>query len=341
MDTNEIYDILKKIGSKYQKPILIYHWPSIERNIDTITNELAPYNVDFAFPVKAFPVEKFISKVARMGIGFDVSCKREYELIRNHCPESSIVSYSGVVECDFDHAHNVICYSNLYGNNGSFNNSYRININRTGLTFSHFGVADWNGNLKLNHAEHIHIHISDSNRSEKSFFTMICETISDIAHSFPALKSLNIGGGWDKMKFTDFLILIQEIRLIFGSEIKIIAEPGNMFFDNSGYLLAAVLGINVINGKTIVYIDSCREAHTKWSNPQLVPLTPANLNRSNSSLVICGCSCDEKDIFGLYKTDFCPKAGDFLLFSKITPYSYAWNTSFNGIEKAEFLLYGL
>lgn len=337
MNPKDAIQILEQFNHIYTKPTLIYFWKTIENNIKEIKDALKIYGVEIVFPVKAFPYTDFLDRMPQLGIGFDVSRKSEYRLVERFGYEATIVTYSGVIPLDFDSANSIIGFNNVICEPNTPHYSYRININRSGLRFSHFGVTEWDNIRNRNDIKNIHIHLSDISRNTKEFYELFVSAVTEITEAFPNLEILDIGGGWDKLRFTNLVCLVKEIRALIGNRIRIIIEPGNLIFKDAGFLITKVVGRNRYHNKNIIYLDSCREAHTKWSNPKLV--NADQLPISDNSLVLCGSSCDENDIFGLYKTAYCPLIKELLMFSDITPYSAAWNTSFNGIEKAEMIIY--
>jgi diaminopimelate decarboxylase len=337
MNPKNAISTIDQFNNIYTKPILIYFWETIENNIKEIKNALKTYGVEIVFPVKAFPYADFLARMPQLGIGFDVSRKSEYRLVEKFCYETETVTYSGVIPLDFKAVNSIIGFHNVICEPNTPHYAYRININRSGLRFSHFGVAEWRNIHNRNDIKNIHIHLSDVSRNTEEFYELFISAIVEIAETFPNLEILDIGGGWDKIYFTSLINLVKEIRSLIGNRIRIIIEPGNLIFKDAGFLITKVVGKNRYYNKNIIYLDSCREAHAKWSNPKLV--NADQLQISDNSLVLCGCSCDENDVFGLYKTAYCPSIKELLMFSDITPYSAAWNTSFNGIEKAEMIIY--
>ena len=90
--------------------------------------------------------------------------------------------------------------------------------------------------------------------------------------------------------------------------------------------------LNNIRNLNFVYLNACRELHSKWSIPTYI-----NTNIGKNEYILCGSSCDEKDLFAhVYNSDI--KVGNRIYFGKIEPYSYSFNTSFNGIKKAEVII---
>ena len=109
-------------------------------------------------------------------------------------------------------------------------------------------------------------------------------------------------------------------------------EAGSLWFKDTGFLITKVEHIENIRGLKFVYLNACRTLHSKWSIPSYM-----NTNKGAEEYIICGSSCDEKDLFAhAYNSNI--KVNDKIYFNKIEPYSYSFNTTFNGIDKAEVII---
>ena len=159
---------------------------------------------------------------------------------------------------------------------------------------------------------------------------MVLKEISKL--DFSKTRYLNIGGGYDQLSYLELQEYIGNIRKIVPEKVKILLEAGSLWFKDSGYLITKIKHISNIRGLKFAYLNACRAIHCQWSVP-----TYMNKNRGKEEYIICGSSCDEGDLFAhVYNTLF--KVGDKVYFSKIEPYSYSFNTSFNGIEQAEVVI---
>ena len=99
-----------------------------------------------------------------------------------------------------------------------------------------------------------------------------------------------------------------------------------------------------------VTLDSSYLCHARWA--RLEWREPAGLDAERCEfdsvppvgmdqqvLHFTGASCAERDIIGIYRFRkqgrFPVSVGDVLTFANLHGYAYAWNTSFNGVPKAD------
>ena len=73
-------------------------------------------------------------------------------------------------------------------------------------------------------------------------------------------------------------------------------------------------------------------ANQRWAYPQY--LTSDNDNLMHT--IFYGCSCCETDVY-LETQSKILNIGDDVKFTNISPYSYQWNTSFNGVKEMEYI----
>ena len=331
-----IISCLNKNRIDFNKPVLYYDWSIIRNDVLNSFEMVEDLEVQFLFPIKAFPYLPFLSKLSKFGIGFDVSRDNELKMIESVKGDKTIVSVSSPNKGGLKNLHcnnYIYTYNSLDEINAVYDYgdlSIRININSQGLKFSHFGIWDWEKFSKPEKVYCVHLHLSDEQRDV--MFAKKCKLVLERVHKkFRNLRYVNIGGGWDKMEPPIFSLFIKEVCFLFGSRVTLLIEPGNMWFKNAGYLVTKVVGVNVYSNKNIIYLNSCRETHSKWSQPKWIRYKAES---TTDSLVFCGSSCDENDIFALYKTSYIPQIGEIIIFSDIMPYSWTWNNKFNGIEKA-------
>lgn len=256
-------------------------------------------NLEFAFPIKAFPHKDVIEIFDKYNFSFDVSNENEMKLIKKYKRK---IFYSDPTEVLKDRK------------------SLRLNIKNT---HSHFG-KEYNGETY----ETYHIHISRP-KTEK-VKNAIINQLSKL--NYNDTKYLNIGGGYEQLSYLEILEFLQDIRNNIPKNIKIVIEAGSLWFKNSGFLVGRVTNINNIRGIKFAFLNISRELHAKWSKPIYI-----NTNFGNNDYIICGCTCYENDLFAhVYNTDI--KIGIKVYLKNIEPYSFGLNSEFNGIKKVEVII---
>ena len=74
-------------------------------------------------------------------------------------------------------------------------------------------------------------------------------------------------------------------------------------------------------------------ANQRWAYPKYIS---NNSEKRNIKTIFYVCSCCETDTY-LETYSNLLQVGDTIIFKNISPYSYQWNTSFNGVDKMEYV----
>lgn len=291
-------NIIEKFNSIKHTPCLYYSLNRIENNIKYF-NDLNIDNLYFAFPVKTFPNTKILDLFYKYNFCYDVSNENEKKIVDKY---NTLLFYSDPT------------------NKLKKDNSIRINIE--GLN-SHFGLS-YDGNSYSIY--HLHLSIN----KDVKILNKIIETIS--ALDFTETEYLDIGGSYDNLNYLQLYMFLKKIRNIVPDNVKIVLEMGSMWFNNTGYLISSVEFLSKVNGVNFAFINASRDLHAKWSVPLCL-----NMKSGTNDYVICGPTCYENDLFEhIYNSNVA--IGDKLIFKNIEPYSYSFNSSFNGIEKARVII---
>ena len=291
-------NIIDKLCTLKSDLCLYYSLSTIKDNIKYY-KDLKIDNLEYAFPVKTFPNDKILNLFYINNFYFDVSNKNEEKLIRKY---KTLNFYSDPTM-------------------SIRNNSYiRLYIHNIG---SHFGMS-YDG--KSYEIYHIHISLNKDRKIQKKMLEVIASL------NYNKTKYLDIGGSYDNLSYLEFNLFLSKIRNVVPKKVKILIEAGSMWFKDSGFLVCKVKSINSIGKIKFAYVNASRELHTKWSIPKYI-----NINYGDNDYIICGATCYEKDLFfHAYNTSI--KYDDTIYFSNIEPYSYSFNTDFNGINKAEVII---
>lgn len=186
---------------------------------------------------------------------------------------------------------------------------------------------------------HVH-HGSEMNRL--STFRALIGGLENLARILEKpVKYLNLGGGWHCLAFADFTDIFETARRHFPHPCSILLEPGRWYAESAGFAIGTI--VNLSRDRDIVRctLDLSARCHLHWSRPRLLHFTEP-CHEQGGIVQFFGASCYESDFIGKY---YLPYSADFLkdtglgygkriIFSNVSTYSAEWNTSFNGIPKA-------
>lgn len=301
----------------------------LKSNIIKLKTDTA--DINFLFPVKCCNHVHVLELIVKNGFGFDVSNMNEFKLIEKYL-DNQFVSASGplsfeLMDCNY---HNIHVVSNNFS---SFkeNNGIRVNFNsNNNFSISRFGVdyklIDESIREKITY---VHVHNSDHKNLEQC--QKIYEEIQNIISFFPNLKKLNIGGHLEDLSFEDGINYLNEIRKIVPNNINLYVELGDFLFKNVGTLYSKVIDIRKDNEIQFVTLNFSKMANQRWAYPIY-----NNSSEKVIKTIFFGCSCCETDIY--LETEAEEFAiGDEVVFTNISPYSFQWDTSFNGVEKMKYI----
>lgn len=310
--------------------------PRVEFDLSILKNNIIKLQtetsgINFLFPVKCCNHVSVLELVVNNNFGFDVSNMNEFKLIEKYL-DSQFVSASGplsfeLLDCQY---HNIHIVSNNFGTFRE-NDGIRINFNaNNNFSTSRFGV-DYkliNENIK-NKITYIHVHNSDHKNLEQC--QKIYDEIQKIIKCFPNLKILNIGGHLEDLSFEDGINYLNKIRKIVSNNIKLYVELGDFLFKDVGTLYSKIIDIRKDKDVQFVTLNFSKMANQRWAYP-----TYTTNSNNLIKTIFFGCSCCETDIY--LETEAEEFAiGDEVTFKNISPYSYQWDTSFNGVEKMEYI----
>jgi diaminopimelate decarboxylase len=156
-----------------------------------------------------------------------------------------------------------------------------------------------------------------------------------LAFGFPVAR-INLGGG---LFPAGLAAEIEAIRAFCPREIELFVEPGDHWFRGCGYAVSRVVKVQRRGDYRHLTTDISREAHLKWSNREgrtdrdllAFAKEPANATVHGPS---CRLNGEVLTTAHLPAAD-APGRGDLLCWQNVSPYSFGWNLSFNGIPPAE------
>lgn len=288
-------------------------------------------NINFLFPIKCCNHPKVLKIVIDNNFGFDISNKNEFKLIEKYL-NNQFISVSSPLSYELSNCkyHNIHIISNNFSTFKE-NNGIRINFNSNpNFTYSRFGIDYKLINEDLRH-KITYLHIHNSDHKNLKLCMHIYKEIENIIKYFPNLKSLNIGGHLEDLSFDEGIDYLNTIRKIVPNNINIFTELGDFLFKNVGTLYSKVIDIRKDENIQIVTLNFSKMASQRWAYPEYVTNKKKLINT-----IFFGCSCCETDIYLETQAEEL-NIGDEVIFKNISPYSYQWNTTFNGIEKMDYI----
>jgi diaminopimelate decarboxylase len=320
----------------------IYYQKNIIEDRMNFLNSISSEKVKFIFPVKAFPHKDILEKAASKLYGFDISNPNEYNLVKSF--QSDLIWNSSPFPL-VQFANNKIIHDlnskfDLENMKEKFQNyAIRINTDHVNEDLSHhsrFGI----NSSDLQDCSYIHYHSGTEKNQVDTYLKMIDEIV---ALNLKDLKVLNLGGGFTHLEKEDILELIQKIEKQ-NFPFLILFEPGRWITNNSGVALGRVKNYTHNSGKDYIITTLSRDCHLRWLNKIKVSfhrsLAKEELLAKVKEVKITGPTCYEGDI--ITEVSMSEKIdifyNDVIMISNVSGYSFAWNTSFNGIDKVKIEL---
>ncbi len=196
--------------------------------------------------------------------------------------------------------------------------------------------------IQANPPAGFHVH-HGSERNQASTYIAIIRRLQALSKQLPQpVRYINLGGGVHTMSATDMKAVFQEARQQFPAPCQLIFEPGRWFAENAGFAIGRIVNLSQ-SGNIVRYtLDLSGKSHLHWSQARL--LHAIESGSSNAYVAqFFGPSCFEADYIGQFLIPFCGDVtheaqlglGAQVIFSGVSAYSVAWNSSFNGIPEAD------
>ena len=311
------------------KPRVEFDLSILENNLTKLKNETD--SINFLFPVKCCTNPKVLEIIVRNNFGFDISNINEFKIVQKYL-KNQFVSVSGplsyeLLNCEYHNIHIVANNFSSYKENMGLRVNFNSNNN---FEFSRFGVdyklVPENIREKITY---VHLHNSDHRNLEKCRY--IYEEIKSVLTYFPNLNKINIGGHLEDLSFDDGINYLKTVRGLIPNNISLYVELGDFLFKNVGTLYSNVIDVRQDNKLQIVTLNFSKMANQRWAYPKYLAS-----NKNLMPTIFYGCSCCETDIYLETQSEKL-SIGDEVIFKNISPYSYQWNTSFNGINEIEYI----
>jgi carboxynorspermidine decarboxylase len=172
---------------------------------------------------------------------------------------------------------------------------------------------------------------------ESTEFGQLVETVNHIYVHIPeSLKRVdwvNIGGGYlfdGESNFEKFREAILFLKSKFNS--KVFFEPGKAIVGDAGYLIASVIDVFRVDGRSIAVLDTAVNHMPEVFEYQYRPKVLDSAKRGKYEYILAGSTCLSGDLFGTYRFDAPLEIGARLVFTEIGAYTLVKASMFNGIN---------
>lgn len=351
-------------------PTLYFDMQRIEERMQWLGEVTRPLAIAPLLAVKSCPDAHYLEVAQRMLCGFDVSNSTEYESLHSNLDGKLISVTSPELSINHDsftsrgNATVITVDSQVQLNQFVSQNTqlpYVLRIqgsdllkdlvpadaayfpeSRFGFTLEEVGQVLQQPAVKATPPSGFHVHHGSEENQVSTFTAMIqgLKLLADTQVVEPAF--INLGGGWDELTREEISDVLTRARQAFPSPCSILMEPGRWYSKNAGFAACTVVN-QMQSGDTINYtVNLSRECHLRWSRVKLVCPIEASPKKVQA-VQFFGPSCYEGDLLGRfmvpYQNDFLHESGlapgSQVIFSNVSTYSAAWNTSFNGIPRAD------
>lgn len=357
---------------KFGEPTLIFDTELIEQRMQWLGELARPLSITPLVAVKSCPDAQYLGLGHKHLDGFDTSNLAEYSCLPDNLKGKLVSVTAPDLNTDFSGFISrgntaVIALDSLTQLNHYFSQQptipYILRIQGSDLMKSmdppdpayfpatRFGFTIDEVKQLLQHPQvrsnppagfHVH-HGSEQNRP--STCRAIISGLKQLARQLPvALQYINLGGGWHSLNQEEISDILTEARSAFPLPCSILLEPGRWYAEGAGFAIGTIVN-QTQSGGTIKYtINLSGRSHLHWSEAQLIHPIEARSSKA-CEVQFFGPSCYEADRVGKFllpfHNDFFQESGLTLgktvIFSHVSTYSAAWNTSFNGIPRAEVI----
>jgi carboxynorspermidine decarboxylase len=192
----------------------------------------------------------------------------------------------------------------------------------------------------LDHVRGLHVH----NVFSATDFTPLIKTLDKLRHYFgkslARLDWLNLGGGYLFNQINDhrpFINLVNALKNDF--ELDVYIEPGKAVVGHAGYIVSTVVDSFVSDGKTIAVLDTSVNHNPEVFEYQRGPELYEHDAQGRHGVILAGCTCLAGDVFGEYRFNRPPAAGEKLVFKNVGAYSLIKANRFNGYTLPDIYVY--
>ncbi len=348
-------------------PALIFDITRIKKRMAWLSEQAGSLSIDTLVAVKSCPQLRYLETAHKHLDGFDVSNPAEYACLPDdlvgklvsvtspdldvHLKDFVAKGNTAVVALDsrtqleryFSQAPGIPYLLRVQGCEflGKEDTAYHAET-RFGFTIDEIAHLLQQPELRACPPSGFHVHHGSERNSVSTYRSIIggLKALTRRASFEPVI--INLGGGWHCLDHGDIASLLAEARRAFPAPCTLVIEPGQWYGKDAGFAVGTIVN-QMTSTDTLKYVlNLSRACHLQWSGIKLL-YSMAPRPRKNCAVQFLGATCYEGDSVGRfllpYGDDFSRESGFApgrqVIFSGVSLYSAAWNTSFNGIPKAE------
>ncbi|HVY73374.1 MAG TPA: diaminopimelate decarboxylase [Puia sp.] len=372
-------ETLIQLAEQYGTPLYVYHAEKIKSQYARLKDAFQGTDTVFFYACKALTNINILRYIKNIGANVDCSSINEVRLALHagFPPERVLYTSNGIGFDEIEDAKklgviiNIDSLSNLDKFGRKFGHTYPVGIRlrpnilaggnlkiSTGHDKSKFGIPVDQIDRVLEVVKRndmlirdLHIH-TGSEIQDVDVFIRGIEVLFDIAHFFPDLQFIDLGGGFKIIskpgdKETDISLLAQKLKEALdkhadpgGRKFQVWFEPGKFMVSESGFFITKVNVIKETSAATFVSVDS---GFNHLIRPMFYDAYHPIENISNptgpvKSYSVVGNIC-ETDTFAWHRPLSEVREGDYLVFRNAGAYGFEMSSNFNSRYKpAEVLL---
>jgi diaminopimelate decarboxylase len=316
------------------------------------------------YATKSFTNGEILRAVAASGMGFDISNKREFDLVARHAGTRPFISLTspGLLRDEMEYLCRMIgagsitrFYCDSLHQLEEFcsrlrNSDVGIRVNLNGETIpdgvpiyvpSRFGIQL--SDLKTAHeiassfgcrVRWIHLHNAPKANDLASFLLagrVMLERSQEVGID---LVSIDLGGGLcEPAEESGLAKFFEALRSVIPAGIELVLEPGQFWMTDCGYLSTQVIELKQFDDRIVLVTDCGSLNHLQWSDPGLPLMGPISAGDMRPYLV-CGRTCFEHDIVGQVTPSPghpVPLPDSWLVLAQVSGYSVELGCTFNGL----------
>lgn len=333
-----------EFGRRGDAALLLFDMTAMAANMSTIVAFASRYGARVLLPVKSFPHPAVLDLARNLLDGFDVSNETELGLAAPRSDQWVVASgpapWNGASE---------VTIAFLDGPSSSSERvprrtpSFGLRLDRaalvSGLPPSRFGMRPTEAVSvlrSLSPSERrrfvgFQIHLGDEPTKVRDYVGAVRNMINIASQARVPLRCIDLGGGFRNWSFAELERMLERVRSCVPDDVDLILEPGYLLTRDAGFAAGRVLSSKMPRVVTTL----SKAGHLRWSEPRLLPRARV---RARDVLVV-GPTCFEGDVVGVHSESArYLEVGQLVLFSNISGYCVAWNSSFNGWPCADVVM---
>ena len=352
------------------QPTLLFDLNAIEQRMLKLANISLRSDVMPLLAVKSSEEPEFLSLANRHLAGFDVSNKAEYGALPDNLTDKLVTVTGPILESGLDSfttkgnaalvtLDSQVQLDQYFSESPSVGYMLRVQgsallegydppdsayypATRFGFSIAEIRELLGNPRLRDNPPAGFHVH-HGSEKNQAMTYRRIIEGLGRLTELLPhPARYINLGGGWHATHDEEIEDVLLQARKRFPLPCKIIMEPGRWYAGNAGFATGVIVNLTRNGDMYKCTLDLSGKCHLHWSGAKLLQDVKPEYNKANL-VQFFGPTCYESDYIGQFLVPF---TGDFsrdtgiapgkqVIFSNISTYSAAWNSSFNGIPEAD------